>query len=710
MNYGIIIIDKKNTNDKIYTIRIYLKRDNIIFELENLEKKYSNSFSLNDLKELLFQTLYSINDAFLNFKNLLCENFSIEEGDSFANYIIHRGGGNIKFNLKEIVKKEIKIIFNTLSDTMKTILNNNELILGIDFGTTYSCSSVVLDDQIIVIANSLGERTTPSFVLFLKDNKIYKICSGELAKLQPSYQKNIIYNIKRLIGKKMDDNELQRMLQNLAFNIKEDEKSKDLKILINDKDYYPEQIVEMILKKIILDSEHYLSILLGKKIEIKNSIITVPVYFNMEQINSILKAAKIIDLEIKQIIDEPAAASLYYFYEKYKNKKDVDKSISVIIIDFGGGTLDITLSNLKQTKEHPDLNIVCSGGDSNFGGEDFDNIIMEHCISSITNEDNNIDKDKKLIQNIRLKRACENAKIRLSKKEETRIFIEEYLPNINIEYILTRKEFEIICNPLFEKFESIINKFLKDNNVDVKNIHEVIPIGGSTFIPKIREILQKIFGKIINYNLNPKETVAKGAAIQGAKLSKIKFWDFCPFLKRINDHEDSSNFIIKLKEKENSLSYIDINLYKDTIKDLIIDAEDWINTFSERKDTDIRLMKEKNKLILEKLGNFICMQIQNEKINNCEQKLILSYIKYYFTKLADFFQDYEDEPFKAKIIQDKIIDYILQEIEYYDSNIIFEIIEDFSGDKEILEICIIRLIKNLYGKFTLISEKKNLRK
>jgi len=420
------IIQKEiHVNDKIYAIKLYINRKNINFELQSPEKNYSNSFSLDDLKKiynLFFRDCEDINGAFLDFEELLEEKLSIEEENGFINFIIHRKKKNITFPLIENEEEEIKINYDSLTKEMKEIISKNELILGIDFGTTNSCASVILDDKIIVIENSLGQITTPSFVLFLEDNKV---CAGELAKLQPSYEENIIYNIKRLIGRNYYEYRFNSMKKNFVFKITKGKILNLLNIQISDKNYYPEQITAMILKKIIYDSEYYLSLLLEKEIKINNAVITVPAYFNEEERNSILNAAKIIDLKVKKILDEPAAASLTYLYQ---NKINVEKYI--IVIDFGGGTLDLTLLYLRQTKEYSYVDIILKGGDSNFGGEDFDNIIMDQCILSLKNEEKLLDKDKILFKNVRLKRACENAKIKLSKTEKTRIFIEEYLPSI----------------------------------------------------------------------------------------------------------------------------------------------------------------------------------------------------------------------------------------------------------------------------------------
>ena len=324
-----------------------------------------------------------------------------------------------------------------------------------------------------------------------------KVCVGELAKLQPSYEENIIYNTKRLIGKNLNDNEIKAIQKSLLFKLEKDINYNLLKIRVKENVYYPEQIIAMILKKIIKDSEYYLSKKLKKNIKIKNAIITTPAYFNNNQRKSILNAANIINLKVKRIINEPTAASLAYLY---KNLMNVEKTI--IVLDFGGGTFDITLLYLRQSNKSSYCDIKYTGGDPNFGGEDFDDILVKKCIRTIKNSI----LDKNLSHNIRLKRACENAKIKLSSVKKTNIFIEEFLPSINIDYSLTREQFEEYCSELFIKFQKIIEDFLKNNNVDKSKISEVIPIGGSILIPKIKEIIRTIFDSSeIKTNLNPKE-------------------------------------------------------------------------------------------------------------------------------------------------------------------------------------------------------------
>ena len=339
---------KKNNiclNNRTYNLKLFLNNQKIIFQLENNDsKKYEGAYTEFDLKNLdnYFQQSPNIQENFEDFRELFNrnQNYSIVEGDSFADFKIPYRNRNIIFHLIE--KHDAIISYDTLSNQMKTIIDNNELILGIDLGTTYSCASVMLDEHIIVIQNSLGLRTIPSFVLFLENNKI---CVGELAKLQPSYEKNIIYDTKRLIGKNFDDREVQSIKNSLSFNIERDNDFKLLKIKVNENYYYPDEISAMILKKIVNDSEYYLSNLLNKDIKIKNSIITAPAYFNNNQRKAILNAADIINLKVKRIINEPTSASLVYLYSNLMN---VQKK--VLVLDIGGGTFDITFLNLAQNE------------------------------------------------------------------------------------------------------------------------------------------------------------------------------------------------------------------------------------------------------------------------------------------------------------------------------------------------------------------------
>ena len=277
-------------------------------------------------------------------------------------FIINYKKRKIKFIL-DIVKEEENILYASLLDGIKKIIDNNELILGIDLGTTYSSAAVMIDKNILMIRNSLGLTTTPSYISFLSKNEVYV---GELAKLLPRNKKNIVFNVKRLLGKSLENEEIKEIKEKLPFNLKKDDKFNSLKIGLNfgkeEEEFYPEQICALILKKIVNDSEFYISKKTGKKTKIKNVIITVPAYFNQKQREATLNSAKIIGLNVKTMINEPTAASLAYAYKSLEN---TDKKI--VVIDFGGGTLDITLLRFKKDEDAIYCDVKFTYGNTNFG-------------------------------------------------------------------------------------------------------------------------------------------------------------------------------------------------------------------------------------------------------------------------------------------------------------------------------------------------------
>jgi len=453
--------------------------------------------------------------------------------------------------------------YDHLPDKMKAIIDNDQLILGIDLGTTSSCASVMIDNDIIMIRNSLGSTTTPSFISFINRNEI---CVGEMAKLLPSDERNIVYQIKRLMGKSFKEEEVDEYMKNFQFNFKKDKNTDLLKIELTAKnkidkkekideininneikeekeininigikeeneiiintelkeenkininneikdeneininneikdedeiieEFYPEQLCSLLLKKIIDDSEYYLTKKIGKNIKIKNCVLTVPARFNQRQREATLNSAKIMGLNVKTMINEPTAAILPYAYNILHS---IEKEF-IVVIDFGGGTLDLTLLKLEKDEESIYCDILSTYGDTNLGGEDFDKILMDKCIEKCDKNSSNrntIFSDKAINQphNIRLKRACERAKIRLSYLDSTEIYLENYLPNESIKFPITKANFIKYCKKLFDKFERIIDEFFERSEIKKNRINEVITIGGTTLIPKIREIINK---------------------------------------------------------------------------------------------------------------------------------------------------------------------------------------------------------------------------
>ena len=779
-----------------YKLTIYIEFTSLVIMLEpgdnNPDKILQNSFNIAELKSL--HKSLKVSENLEDAKTTLLEIFSekkpnIQKIENGVTLTIKYMNNILSITLKKI-DKDNDLSYNTLSEEMKKIIDKNELILGIDLGTTYSCASVMLDHRIVVIENSLGQRTTPSYVCFLKNKEI---CVGELAKLQPSKEyKYIIYNSKRLLGRNINDKEIKEIIPDLPFDVRQDDELNQLKININfkgegNKIFYPEQISALILKKIIADSEYYLQRLLNKNIIIKNAVITVPAYFNQRQREATYQAAKIINLNVKRMINEPTAASLAY---GYKTIGENNKLITVL--DFGGGTLDLTLLQFIKNQSNAYCDIKFSYGDTHFGGEDFDYILMNKCLESVGKNY----FDKKLQCNIRLKRACEIAKIKLSTVDSTNIILEEYSKEININFPLTKKDFESYCEPIFNKFENLLKNFLSSCGHKDTDIAEVILIGGTTLIPKVESIIQSVFKySQIKKNLNPKEAVARGAAIQAAILSKLSTVKnmslldvtnlslgvkilgdkMSKIIKRstpipdesfenyVTTSDNQTEALIQIFEGEDELIKNNLCLGSFTICDLpkmkkgeaeilikirinedsllIVTAYDKQNENNTRQLTIRRpkgLSDKLDKLIKEtgdieeiELEEYInikdlilkfeeeilsanskadAQDINSKLINNLaefvlsiikkidKEKIVISYIKYYFLKAVKFLEDNKEE----KIIEhfNKNLKLILEEIQFNSTDLIFEIIEIFVDNNKLYSKCILQLLNNYYEKIT----------
>ena len=514
--------------NKLYKTKTYIKENNIAIELESDTERYLKEYKYAQLKSInrYFNMSNNLEEAFKDLNDLFTNEYSIEEKENEDCLILTiKIKGGIIFILDKMEENpDINIKYDNLSDEMKEIIDNHKLILGIDLGTTYSCAAVMIENNVIMIRNSLGQTTTPSFIYFLSKDEVYV---GELAKLLPSGEKNIIYNIKRLLGRNLDDEEIEKIKNKLPFNLKKDEKFNLLKIELDfdnvKEEFYPEQLSSLILKKILEDSEFYLSKKIGKNIKIKDCVITVPAYFNQKQRESTYNAAEILGLNVITLINEPTAASLAYAYKSLEN---VEKNI--VVIDFGGGTLDITLLEYKKDNESIYCKVKFTHGDTSFGGEDFDNKLMEECKKNMEKESFNIFNQisKNNTQLIRLKKACERAKKRLSSLSQTKIHIGNYT------FTIEPAEFIKYCDELFIRLNNVFDDFITKAKIDKNKIDEVILIGGSTLIPKIREIIKEKFDKsLVKFDLDPKEVVAMGAAIRGGKflnissVSHIKLFD-----------------------------------------------------------------------------------------------------------------------------------------------------------------------------------------
>ena len=380
-------------------------------------------------------------------------------------------------------------------------------VIGIDLGTTNSCVAVMEGSEPEVISNSEGNRTTPSAVAYTSDNQILV---GQAAKRQAvTNPKNTLFAVKRLVGRKFKDKEVQKDIKSCPFGIVEAENG-DAWVEIEGKKIAPPQVSAEILKKMKKTAEDYL----GSKVD--GAVVTVPAYFNDSQRKATEAAGKIAGLEVKRIINEPTAAALAFGLDKLK------KDGVIAVYDLGGGTFDISIIEMTNVDGEYQFEVVSTSGDTHLGGEDFDSILIEHLASEFKKESGfDLNTDPMALQ--RLKEGAEKAKIELSTSEQT---------EINLPYItadasgpkhlvqkLTRAKLESLVGDLVKKSLEPVKTALKDAKLSPKDIDEVILVGGQTRMPMVQKTVTDFFGKEPRKDINPDEAVALGAATQGAVLS-----------------------------------------------------------------------------------------------------------------------------------------------------------------------------------------------
>jgi molecular chaperone DnaK len=383
-------------------------------------------------------------------------------------------------------------------------------IIGIDLGTTNSCVAVLENGKAKVIENSEGARTTPSIVAYTKD----EVLVGATAKRQAvTNPKNTIYAAKRLIGRKFEEQAVQKDIDLMPYSIIKSDNG-DAWVEANGEKLAPPQISAEVLRKMKKTAEDYL----GESVT--KAVITVPAYFNDQQRQATKDAGKIAGLEVLRIINEPTAAALAYGVDKESKK---DRKIAVY--DLGGGTFDVSIIEIANIDGDKQIEVLSTNGDTFLGGEDFDQAIMDYLVEEFKKE-NAIDLKKDMLALQRLKDSAEKAKIELSSSAST---------DINLPYItadasgpkhlnvkLTRAKFEAMVEKLIERSIEPCKVAMKDANVSASDIDEVILVGGQTRMPKVQEAVEKLFGKQPRKDVNPDEAVAAGAAIQGAVLAGDK--------------------------------------------------------------------------------------------------------------------------------------------------------------------------------------------
>ena len=377
--------------------------------------------------------------------------------------------------------------------------------IGIDLGTTYSCVGVWKDNQVEIIANDQGSRTTPSYVAFTESERLI----GQSAKNQAATNtENTIYDAKRLIGRKFTDTETQNDIKHFPFKVIADSNNKPIIVAEykgEKKQFQPEEISAMVLIKMKEIAEAYL----GETV--KSAVITVPAYFNDSQRQSTKDAGVIAGLDVLRIINEPTAGAIAYGLDKTTNSSEQN----ILIYDLGGGTFDVTILTIDEGI----FEVKATAGDCHLGGEDFDTLLVQYfSLDFKRKHKKDLSKNNRSLR--RLRTSCENAKKTLSSSTQATIEIDSLFEGVDYSSNITRAKFEDLCAELFRKTFIPVEKVMKDSGIAKSKIDEIVLVGGSTRIPKIQEQLSNYFnGKALNKSINPDEAVAYGAAVQAAVLS-----------------------------------------------------------------------------------------------------------------------------------------------------------------------------------------------
>ena len=374
-------------------------------------------------------------------------------------------------------------------------------VIGIDLGTTYSCVGIFRNGSVEIIPNELGNRITPSVVAFTDDDRLV----GEAAKNQAALNpKRTIYSVKRLIGRKYNDKEVQMDKKLLPYDIIDKDGKPYIQVETKGqkKLYSPEEISAMVLTKMKTVAENFL----GTKV--KNAVITVPAYFNDSQRQSTKDAGTIAGLNVLRIINEPTAAAIAYGLDKK------DKERNILVFDLGGGTFDVSLLTIDSGV----FEVVSTNGDTHLGGEDFDHRILDYLLKKIKKQHGkDLKGNKSAIQ--KLKTEIEKAKRHLSSSLQATLEIDELEQGFDFKDTLSRAKFEELNIDLFKKTMAPVEKVMEDSGFKKSEIAEVVLVGGSTRIPKVQTLIKDYFnGKEPNKGINPDEAVAYGAAVQGGIL------------------------------------------------------------------------------------------------------------------------------------------------------------------------------------------------
>jgi heat shock protein 5 len=388
------------------------------------------------------------------------------------------------------------------SEEQQDLRENYGTVIGIDLGTTYSCVGVMQNGKVEILVNDQGNRITPSYVAFTDEERLI----GDAAKNQYSANpERTIFDVKRLIGRKFEDKDVQKDMKNFPFKLVSKDSKPVVKVDVNmqPKTFTPEEISAMVLGKMKEIAESYL----GKTVT--HAVVTVPAYFNDAQRQATKDAGTIAGLTVLRVVNEPTAAAIAYGLDKTGDERQI------VVYDLGGGTFDVSLLSIDNGV----FEVLATAGDTHLGGEDFDHRVMDYFVK-LYNKKHDVDITKDLKTMGKLKREVEKAKRTLSSQMSTRIEIEAFHEGKDFSETLTRAKFEELNMDLFKRTLKPVEQVLKDAKVKKADVSDIVLVGGSTRIPKVQALLEEFFnGRKASKGINPDEAVAFGAAVQGGVLS-----------------------------------------------------------------------------------------------------------------------------------------------------------------------------------------------
>jgi len=389
-------------------------------------------------------------------------------------------------------------------------MSKQNVIIGIDLGTTNSCVGVWQNGRVEIITNRQGNRTTPSYVAFTDTERLV----GDGAKNQIAMNpENTIFDAKRMIGRRFDDPELQKDAQHFPFKVVDDGKGKpqvEVSFKGEVKRYYPEEISSMVLSELKQYAEDYLGH------PVTDAVVTVPAYFNNAQREATKDAGAIAGLNIRRILNEPTAAALAYGMDAKLGEQNM------LVFDLGGGTFDVSVLSVDKSSDGNFFEVKSTCGNTHLGGEDLDNIMVGFFVEEFNRKyKKDISGNPRALR--RLRTACEKAKRELSTSTQASIEIDSLYDGLDFYTSISRARFEELCGAIFRDTIRPVEQAIEDSKLPKHEIDEVILVGGSTRIPKIQHMISKYFGgKELCRSINPDEAVAYGAAVQAAIIAGVK--------------------------------------------------------------------------------------------------------------------------------------------------------------------------------------------